>query len=390
MFKDKFILGIVVSSIILLAGGIWFANRMVNSSDSKNTDVAAENKQLLEVVADDHSKGNPNAPIVLIEYLDLECSVCATYYPLMKDLAEEFGEEVLIVNRYFPLIGHKNAMNASLAVEAASKQGKYFEMHDLLFEKQTEWGGKQFSERGLFDKYALEIGLNMDQFKNDIDSSEVRERVQRDLDSGRDLGVNSTPTFYLAGEKIPNPRSLEDFRTLIKAALLTAPRSDELSLGEKTHEHVDFKVYIEGKQLDLTQEKYQSNGTDEINPNVHMHDGNGEIVHKHRDGVTLGYFLNSLKITLDKDCLTLDTGEKYCNDENNELRFFINGQASTQFESYELSDLDRVLISYGSRTESIQEQINSVSDLACIYSEKCPERGEAPTENCVGGLGTDC
>jgi hypothetical protein len=204
------------------------------------------------------------------------------------------------------------------------------------------------------------------------------------------LGVNSTPSFYLYNERIPNPSNLEDFRTLIKAALLKAPKTEELMLGEKVHEHVDLKIYLNGKALDLTQSKYQSDEENELNPNTHLHDGNGEVVHKHRDGVTLGYFLDSLKISLSKDCLILDTGEKYCNDDANELKFLINGQRSELFAEYELTDLDRLLISFGPRNESLDSQIKSVSDEACKYSEKCPERGPAPTENCVGGLGSEC
>ncbi len=390
MFKDKFVLSIVVLSLALFAGGAWLASRLSNPTAPSAETATQEREQLLAISNDEHSKGNPAARVVLIEYLDFECNVCGTYYPLMKDIVEEFGEEVLIVNRYFPLIGHKNAMNAALAVEAASRQGKYFEMHDLLFEQQTAWGGKQFSDRSLFEQYAEEIDLDMEQYRKDIDSPEIRERVQRDLDSGQKLGVNSTPTFFLAGERIPNPRTLEDFRTLIKAALLTTPTAEELVLGEKTHEHIDLKVYLMGEQLDLSQDKYQETADNPLEESVHMHDGNGDVVHKHRQGATLGLFFQSLGMTLREDCFITDDGKRYCNDTNNELRFFVNGQESNLFDIYELHDLDRVLLSYGPRGANLQSQIDSVSDLACIYSEKCPERGSPPTEGCVGGLGSDC
>lgn len=390
MFKDKFALGIIVAAIALFLGGAYAATRLSQPRSANQGDVSPDRQQLLAVANDDHIKGNPAARVVLVEYLDFECGVCGTYYPLIKDLLEEFGEEIIVVNRYFPLVGHRNAMNAALAVEAASKQGKYFEMHDLLFEKQADWIGQQFSNRDLFDRYALELGLEIEQYKRDLDSPEVRERVQRDLDSGQILGVNSTPTFFLNGERIPNPRSLEDFRTLIKAALLSTPKPEELVLGDKVHEHIDLKVYLSDEQLDLSQAKYQESADNPLEPSVHMHDGNGEVVHKHRDGATLGLFFSSLGMNLREDCLITDEGKRFCNDINNELRFFVNGQASDQFASYELNDLDRVLISYGPKSGDLTEQLNSVTDLSCIYSEKCPERGAAPTESCVGGLGSDC
>lgn len=391
MLKDKVTLWILVSTVVIFLGAVLFFNQTDGQKNNpEGRSVAEEKKQLLNVQADDHIKGNPQASVVLIQYLDFECPVCATYDPVIKQLVKEFGEEVLFVNRYFPLIGHKNAMNAALAVEAAGQQNQYEKMHDLLFAKQSEWGSKQFAELNIFLEYAKEASLDEEQFKNAIAAKETRERVDRDLNAGRQLGVNSTPTFFLAGEKIPNPRSIEDFRTLINAALLKAPKLDEQALGEKTHEHIDLKIYLSDKQLDLSQAKYQSTAEDEKDPNIHVHDGNGDVVHKHREGATLGMFFKSIDISFDQNCLILDTGEKYCNDEKNELRFLVNGQDDPRFASYELNDLDRVLINYGPKDESLEAKINSVTDLSCMYSEKCPERGTPPTEGCVGGLGTDC
>ncbi len=390
MLKDKVTLWILVSTILLFLGAAFFFNRANDKKTNPSSALEDDKQALLVVQETDHIIGNPQASVVLIQYLDFECPVCASYDPVLKQLIEEFDEQVLFVNRYFPLIGHKNAMNAALAVEAASQQDRYEQMHDLLFTKQSEWGGKQFAELDLFLKYAQEIDLDEEKFKVAIVAKETRERVERDLNSGRQLGVNSTPTFFLAGEKIPNPRNIEDFRTLINAALLKAPKIDEQALGEKTHEHIDLKVYLNDKQLDLSQVKYQSTNEDEKDPNVHVHDGNGDVVHKHREGATLGMFFKSIDISFDQNCLTLDTGEKYCNDEKNELRFLVNGQDDQRFANYELKDLDRVLINYGPKGENLETKINSITDLSCMYSETCPERGTPPTEGCVGGLGSDC
>lgn len=391
MFKDKVTLWILVSTVLIFLVALLFFRKVdQQKSDSQNDLVDQKKQELLSLKDDDHVRGNPQATVVLIQYLDFECPVCASYDPVIKQLIEEFGEQVLFVNRYFPLIGHKNAMNAALAAEAAHQLGQYEKMHDLLFAKQDEWGGKQFAEMDTFFTYAKEVGLEEEQFKTTMTAKETRERVERDLTAGRQLGVNSTPTFFLAGEKIPNPRNIEDFRTLINAALLKAPKIGEQALGEKTHEHIDLKVYLGNKELDLSQTKYQSTSEDEKDPNVHVHDGNGEVVHKHREGVTLGMFFKSIGISFDQNCLVLDTSERYCNDESNELRFLVNGQNDSRFANYELNDLDRVLINYGPKNENLESKINSVTDQACMYSEKCPERGTPPTEGCVGGLGTDC
>jgi len=219
MFKDKFVLAIVISIVLLLVGGFIFTSKTGSSSSSNSS-----NKKLLEIVSDDYIKGNKDASVTFVEYLDFECEACAFYYPLVKQLAEEFKDEVRFVNRYFPLSGHQNGMPAALAVEAAGRQGKYWEMHNILLENQKSWGEKQSPEPAIFESYAKQIGLNIDQFKKDVVSSAVRDRVIRDKDSGTKLGISGTPTFYLNDEKLPNPRSVEDLKKTIQTAILNAPK----------------------------------------------------------------------------------------------------------------------------------------------------------------------
>ncbi len=393
MLKDKFHIGIITVTVLLLVGGVFFASRGGPSSPSEASDstpVSEDNKKLLEVSSDDWIKGNKDSNVTLIEYLDFECEACGSYYPLMKQLSEEFKTEVRFINRYFPLPAHKNGMTAALAVQAASKQGKYWEMHNILFDNQKSWGEKPTSDPSLFEGYAKQIGLNVEQFKKDVTSQEVKDRVNRDKDSGTKLGVNGTPTFFLNGEQLQNPKSPEDFKTLIKAAILKAPKPNEQQLGEKVHEHADFKVFLSGKAFDFTKAKYQDSKTNPLSAEAHLHDGNGDVTHKHRKGVTLGYFFNTLGVTFDNTCFVTDIGTKYCNDDTNTLKFYVNGKANDTFGKYEFSDLDKILISYGPKEEAIDSQIKTVTDMSCMYSEKCPERGKPPTENCVGGLGTDC
>lgn len=392
MLKDKFVLSIIGATILILVGAVFYFTKMDSASAPNpdgSTPVSEDKQKLLEVASDDWIKGNPEATVTLVEYLDFECEACGAYYPLVKQLAEEFKDDVRFVNRYFPLPGHKNGMNAAQAVQAASMQGKYWEMHNILFENQKSWGEKA-SDPSLFEGYAKQVGLNVEQFKKDVVSKEVKDRVNRDKTSGTQLGVSGTPSFFLNGEKIQNPKSPEDFKILIQAALLKAPKLDEKPLGEKVHEHADFKVYLSGKAIDFTQSKYQSSDDNPLDPEAHLHDGNGDVTHKHRKGVTLNYFFKSIKMRLDKNCFMTDDGKKYCNDDRNELKFIVNGKANNEFGSYEFSDLDKIVISYGPKGEDISKQIESLTDDACMYSEKCPERGKPPTENCVGGLGTDC
>ncbi len=392
MQDKKIIIGIGLFTIAVFVGIILLSSRSKSTSPTNSSvPLTGQQSDLLKVVSDDWIKGNKEAKVILVEYLDFECEACGAYYPLMKQLSEEFKNDVLFVNRYFPLPGHKNSMSAATAVEAASKQGKYWEMHNLLFDNQKSWGEKPASDPKSFESYATQLGLNIDQYKKDVSSNEVKERVERDKASGNRLGVSGTPSFFLNGQKIQNPRSIEDFRTLIKAELLKNPTEVATNTGEKVHEHADFKVYLNGKVFDFTQAKYQSSDTNPLDPDAHLHDGNGDVTHKHRKGITLSYFFKSIGMNFDKNCFALDTKEQLCSENDRALKFFVNGEPNDMYGDYEFTDLDKILISYGSDNQiEIQRQLNSVTDDACMYSEKCPERGAPPTENCVGGLGSDC
>ena len=374
MLKDKFVLSIIVATILILVGAVFFFSKMDSSSSSdsnSSTPVSQENQKLLEVVSDDYIKGNKDASVTIVEYLDFECEACGAYYPLVKQLAEEFKNDVRFVNRYFPLPGHKNGLPAALAVEAAGKQGKYWEMHNILFDNQKTWGEKQSPDPSIFEGYAKQIGLNMDQYKKDVGSNEVKERVNRDKNSGTKLGVSGTPTFFLNGEKIPNPKTPEDFKTFINAAILKAPKPTSQSVGEKVHEHADLALYInETKTLLQSRPEFF-----EKDPDIHSHKDTEEVIHKHKTGVTLGQLIDSWKTNLP-----------------NKVEWYLNGsKQNDDFRKYEFKDLDRITLSFSdSGFSPTTKQISEVTDRACVYSEKCPERGKPPTENCVGGLGTDC
>ena len=169
----------------------------------------------------DWTKGGEGAKVTLVEYSDFQCPACGAYYPMLKKLREEFGDKIAFAYRHFPLYQiHANAGVAARAAEAAGKQGKFWEMHDVIFETQEFWSFEHDAKE-IFIRYAGSLGLNEEQFKKDIDSDEVKAEVQSDLESGIRSRVNSTPTFFLNGEKIQNPRSYDEFKKLIESVLAT-------------------------------------------------------------------------------------------------------------------------------------------------------------------------
>ena len=208
----KNILIIVGVVIALLVGGVYWSNSL------KSAKVESA-KPMLEVVSDDYVVGSPTAKATLVEYLDFECEACGAYFPLVKQLEKDFPNDLRVVRRYFPLPGHRNGMTAALAVEAAARQGKYEEMHDLLFTEQDKWGEKAAPTPEVFEAYAAQLGLDIAKFKTDVGSQSVKDRVQRDVDSGKALGNPGTPSFFLNGERIQNPQGLEPFRGVIQQAV---------------------------------------------------------------------------------------------------------------------------------------------------------------------------
>lgn len=173
----------------------------------------------IEVADTDHVLGSRDAEVVLIEFADYQCPACKTYAPLVEQLHEDFGGDLLIVYRHFPLVSiHPNALAAALAAEAAGRQDRFWEMSKLLYERQEDWAD-EISPRDTFISYAEELEIDADQFTDDLGDGELEDKVNADILSGNKLDVNATPTFYLNGRKVTNISSYEDFKGRIEAEL---------------------------------------------------------------------------------------------------------------------------------------------------------------------------
>jgi len=156
-------------------------------------------------------------------------------------------------------------------------------------------------------------------------------------------------------------------------------------LGD-VHEHADFKLYLNGVEHNFFQERYMLSKNKTISNFIHLHDMNGDIIHKHVKGIKLGFFFNTLKMKFNSTCFVLDNEVSYCNENDKTIKLYVNGIRNYKYENYEFRDLDKILITYSNETDKvIKEQINSVTNKSCIYSEKCPELGKPPEEaSCIG------
>lgn len=158
------------------------------------------------VSAIDHVKGGASAPVTLIEYSDFQCPACSAFQPIIENVLATYGDNVQFAYRHFPLYTiHANAEKAAQASEAAAMQGKFWEMHDLLFDRQADWESL-VDTTAMFVAYADLLELDTEQFSRDLASDAVRDRVKTDVNSGNAAGINSTPTFYLNGSAVSFPK----------------------------------------------------------------------------------------------------------------------------------------------------------------------------------------
>ncbi len=181
--------------------------------------LAGNNSSSGDAQPSNHIFGKGTKNVTLVEYGDFQCPICGSYFPIVKQVKEDFKNDIHFQFRSFPLPQHQNAFAAHRAAEAASLQGKFWEMHDLLYANQQSWSSISDSY-SVFEAYAKSLGLDITKFKQDFDSSAVNAVINADQKAGVDLGVDGTPTFFLDGKKMdPRPTSVKEFEAAIKQAI---------------------------------------------------------------------------------------------------------------------------------------------------------------------------
>lgn len=158
----------------------------------------------------DHLRGSPDAPVVLVEYGDFECPYCGAAYPVVKKLERDLPDTLAVVFREFPLVAvHPHAELAAEAAEAAGAQGRFWKMHDMLFEHQSALAPADLL------KYATLLHLDLKRFANDLSGHVFLPKVAGDLKSGLQSGVQGTPTFFINGVLHPGGHDEASLRAAI-------------------------------------------------------------------------------------------------------------------------------------------------------------------------------
>lgn len=178
---------------------------------------------------DSPTLGPADAPVTVVEFLDPECESCAAFSPVVKKMLMDYDGKVRLVIRYMPF--HPNSVPAASWAEAAGEQGKYWEMQEVLFRRQSEWGeihghGTQVAAAAarreppavLFERYAAELGLDVERLRAAVAQNRYASKVERDRRDGQSLGVTKTPTFFVNGRQLAR-FSQQDLRALIEEEL---------------------------------------------------------------------------------------------------------------------------------------------------------------------------
>lgn len=171
-----------------------------------------------EVISTDQAKGFKKSPVLLVEYSDFQCPACNAQHRTIRAAWKDIRRKVHLVYRHFPLTNiHPHATLAAHYAEAAGRQDKFWEMHDQLFDNQSTWA-KLDDPTDTFDGYAKTLKLDMAKLKADLASDELKDKIKADIASGRDAGVNSTPTLFINGELLSNVRGKDQLIEAVETA----------------------------------------------------------------------------------------------------------------------------------------------------------------------------
>ena len=191
---------VIVTSVVLVVGFI-FGAYLYRKEQQKNDGFMS--KEYAEVFVRKHSpsKGPDNARVYLVEFLDPECESCKAFHPVVKKVIGEYPDDVKLVVRYTPF--HKNSKIAISILEAAKKQGKFWETLDVVFRSQPFWGNHHNPKPELLWKFLVDVsGLDIEKVRKDINDPSIKKIIEQDIQDGKRLKVRRTPTFFINGKRI--------------------------------------------------------------------------------------------------------------------------------------------------------------------------------------------
>jgi protein-disulfide isomerase len=225
---------VMIGAVLLIAvlGGLWFYTSSKNAGKTSNGNMPANGSATPAKAASippnappgaqpANEMGSPNAKVTVEEFADFQCGSCAATHPIMNEVKSMYGTRIHFIYRNYPLQipAHDKSYDAAIAAEAAGAQGKFWEMQNMLFSHQQDWT-KAPTFRDIWKGYAQTIGLNVPKWEADISGIAAKGRVNQDMERGKVIGINSTPTIFINGVSVPYPSvTVDGLKALIDAEL---------------------------------------------------------------------------------------------------------------------------------------------------------------------------
>ncbi len=217
MKKEGIILGLIgLVTVVIVIGAALLLSQPKEATEQVAT--VTDTALLLGPEKDRQTIGSSSAKVTIVEFGDYQCPACRLAHPVVKQILEEYKGKVYFVFRNFPLPMHQNAQLGATAALAAGAQGKFWEMYDILYENQEEWG-ESAKAKDLIKEYAADLKLDTAVFSQALDAQIGKAVIQKDRDDGYQLAVNSTPTFYINGDKVVGGIDYDTFKKEIDKRL---------------------------------------------------------------------------------------------------------------------------------------------------------------------------
>lgn len=208
------LLGTVIGSVIII---VVVALLFSNSSPAPSGTTVDQNTLTANAL---HVTGPAGAPVTIVEFSDFQCPSCRAAQPALKQVLQQFPDQVRLVYRHYPLPQFTNSRQASAAAIAAAEAGKFWEYQELLYSRQDEWAPLTDRDalKDTLIAYAVELGIDSDAFTAKMETTEVAEQVQADAQLGRDIGVSATPTIFVNGIETPAPQLLSAVQGILSSS----------------------------------------------------------------------------------------------------------------------------------------------------------------------------
>ncbi|MFA6082322.1 MAG: thioredoxin domain-containing protein [Patescibacteria group bacterium] len=206
------ILTIAGMAILLVLGVLMFSSKPSTTSSSGKVD------QSVLIKSDSYKSTSDIKKVTLVEFADYECPACGQAAPIISQIASDYKDSVTYVFRNFPLSYHANALVASETAEAAGAQGKFWQMHDMLYSKQSEWSDSS-APLDIFSGYASTLGLDVDKLKASVQANTYKSKIDRDYNDGIAASVEATPTFYINGVKYTGSYAYPELKKALDDAI---------------------------------------------------------------------------------------------------------------------------------------------------------------------------